>query len=65
MKSLKYFELDFPQFTGCFPRPNPHWIRNASIFQKKQDFNIIVDFSLKFNQFSYLKSKFLKNAFIT
>jgi len=28
-----YFELDFPQFAGCFPRPNPHWIRNGSIFQ--------------------------------
>jgi len=24
--------LDFPQFAGCFPRPNPHWIRNDSIF---------------------------------
>jgi len=42
---LKYLELDFPQFKGCFPRPNPHWIRTASIFQKKQDFNIIIDFS--------------------
>ena len=60
-----YFEIDFPQFTGCFPRKNPHWIRTASIFQKKQDFNIIVDFSLRFIQFPYLKSKFFKNILIT
>ena len=53
-----YFELDFPQFTGCFPRPNPHWIRNDSFFKKKQDFNIIVDFFLRSNQFSYLKVYF-------
>ena len=60
-----YFELDFPQFTGRFPRPNPHWIRNASIFQKKQDFNIIVDFSLRSIQFPYLKMNFFKNSLIT
>jgi len=59
------FELDFPQFIGCFPRPNPHWIRTDSIFQKKQDFNIIVDFSLRSIQFPYLKKKFLKNELIT
>ena len=58
MKSRKHFELDFPQFIGCFPRPNPHWIRNASSFKKKQDFNIIVDFYLRFNQFPYLKFRF-------
>ena len=60
-----YFELDFPQFAGCFPRPNPHWIRNGSIFQKKQDFNIIVDFFLISIQFPYLKKKFFKNLLIT
>ena len=60
-----YFELYFPHFTGCFPRPNPHKIRNASSFLKKQDFNIIVDFSLRSNQFPYLKSKFFKNKLIT
>jgi len=60
-----YFELNFPQFTGCFPRPNPHWIRTASIFQIKQDFNIIVDFFLRSIQFPYLKRKFFKNMLIT
>ena len=55
MKSRKYFELDFPQFIGCFPRPNPHRIRDASIFRKRQDFNIIVDFSVRTTQFFYLK----------
>ena len=65
IKSLKYFELDFPQFTGRFPRPNPHWIRNPSSFKKKQDFNIIVDFSLRSNQFPNLKSKFFKNKSMT
>ena len=60
-----YFELDFPQFTGRFPRPNPHWIRTASIFQKKQDFNIIVDFYFRFNQFPYEKVNFFKNQLIT
>jgi len=65
INSLKYFELDFPQFASCFPRPNPHWIRNGSIFQKKQDFNIIVDFFLRSIQFPYLKEKFFKNLLIT
>jgi len=60
-----YFELDFPQFVSCFPRPYPHWIRNASISQKKQDFNIIVDFFLRSIQFPYLKKKIYKNLLIT
>jgi len=62
---VKVFRARFSTFAGCFPRPNPHWIRNGSIFQKKQDFNIIVDFFFGSIQFPYLKKKFFKNRLIT
>ena len=55
-----YLSPSFPQINTSFPRPNPHSISNASIFLKKQDFNIIVDFLKKLYQFPNFKKHIFK-----